>query len=133
MTEDKKAAYDTLYYILVNTLRIFAPVAPILSEKLYRNLTGEESVHLASWPVIPERYADEGLIRDVDTVRRVIRLTRSIREKEKVKNRQPLSLMQVAMNDTESAEIIASFADIIREELNVKKLELYTIKNRLKL
>ena len=131
MTEDKKAAYDTLYYILVNTLRIFAPVAPILSEKLYRNLTGEESVHLASWPVIPERYADEGLIRDVDTVRRVIRLTRSIREKEKVKNRQPLSLMQVAMNDTESAEIIASFADIIREELNVKKLELLSDADRI--
>ena len=99
-------------------------MAPILSEKLYRILTGEESVHLADWPSIPEAYADDKLIADVELVRRVIRLTRSIREKQKVKNRQPLSLMQIALNDPAGAQVVASFADIIKEELNVKELEI---------
>ncbi|MBQ3864306.1 MAG: isoleucine--tRNA ligase [Clostridia bacterium] len=124
MTEDKQAAYDTLYYVLVNLIKLYAPVAPILSEKLYRNLTGEESVHLADWPSIPESFADDKLIADVELVRRVIRLTRSIREKQKVKNRQPLSLMQIALNDAAGAQVVSSFADIIKEELNVKDLEI---------
>ena len=124
MTEDKQAAYDTLYYVLVNLIKLYAPVAPILSEKLYRILTGEESVHLADWPSIPESYADDKLIADVELVRRVIRLTRSIREKQKVKNRQPLSLMQIALNDPAGTEVVATFADIIKEELNVKELEI---------
>ncbi len=124
MTEDKQAAYDTLYYVLVNLLKLYAPVAPILSEKLYRILTGEESVHLADWPQIPSSFADDELIADVELVRRVIRLTRSIREKQKVKNRQPLSLMQIALTDARGTEVIRAFADIIKEELNVKNLEI---------
>ena len=53
------------------------------------------------------------MLADVELVRRVIRLTRSIREKQKVKNRQPLSLMQIALNDPAGAQVVASFADII--------------------
>ena len=124
MTEDKKAAYDTLYYVLVSILKLYAPVAPYLSEKLYRILTGEESVHLAVWPQIPDRFADDRLLADVELTRRVIRLGRSIREKQNIKNRQPLQLMQVAMNDREGAEVIRSFSDLIREELNIKQLEI---------
>lgn len=124
MTEDKQAAYSTLYYVLVNTLRLYAPVAPILSEKLYRILTGEESVHLADWPTIPAAFADDELLAQVELVQDVIGLARSIREKQRVKNRQPLSLMQVALNTPEKTAVIASFADIIKEELNIKELEI---------
>lgn len=124
MTEDKRNAYDTLYYVLVNLLKLFAPVAPILSEKLYRNLTGEASVHLADWPQIPDSFADDALLENVELVRRVIRQARSIREKQRVKNRQPLSLMQIALNHPEGNSVIRRFSDIIREELNVKQLEI---------
>ena len=124
MSADKQNAYDTLYYVLVNTLKLLAPVAPILSEKLYRNLTGETSVHLAAWPEIPADYADDALLRQVELVQDVIGLARSIREKQRVKNRQPLSLMQVALSDPAGADIIRSFTAIISEELNVKKLDI---------
>lgn len=124
MTDDKQAAYGTLYYVLVNTLRLYAPVAPILSEKLYRILTDEESVHLADWPAIPAEFANDELLDQVELVQDVIGLARSIREKQRVKNRQPLSLMQVALNTSEKIAVIADFADIIKEELNIKELEI---------
>ena len=124
MSADKQCAYDTLYYVLVNTLKLFAPVAPILAEKLYRNLTGEESVHLASWPEIPAEYADNELLEQVELVQDVIGLTRSIREKQRVKNRQPLSKMQIALSDPSKTDVIRAFSAIITEELNIKAMEI---------
>ena len=124
MSEDKKQAYDTLYYTLVTILKLFAPVAPIISEELYRNLTGESSVHLAAWPVVPESFANPELLRNVELVQDVITLARSIREKQRIKNRQPLRAMQVAVNDSAQVEVIRAFSQIIQEELNIKSLEL---------
>ena len=124
MSADKRNAYETLYYVLVNTIKLFAPVAPILSEELYRNLTGEDSVHLTDWPVIDESYADDKLLHQVELVQQVIWLARSIREKQRVKNRQPLQLMQVAFSNHDDAKIIEGFKQIISEELNVKNLDI---------
>lgn len=124
MSADKQNAYETLYYVLVNTVKLFAPVAPILAEELYRNLTGEESVHLTEWPQISESYADEQLLHQVELVQQVIWLARSIREKQRVKNRQPLQLMQVAFSNPEDAAVIEDFKQIISEELNVKELDI---------
>ena len=121
---DKQAAYNTLYYVLVSTIKLFAPVAPYLAEKLYIILTGNESVHLANWPLIPSAFKNDELLSSVDLVRKVIRLARSIREKQNVKNRQPLLLMQIACSDADKRSILTSFCDIIREELNVKAVEL---------
>ncbi len=56
MSEDKRCAYETLYYVLVNLTKLFAPAAPILSEKIYQVLTDEYSVHLTEWPDICEEY-----------------------------------------------------------------------------
>ena len=75
--------------MLVNLTKLFAPVAPIIAEKIYRNLTGEESVHLAAWPTIPDAYQNEELVEKVDLVQRLISLARSIRQKNRIKNRQP--------------------------------------------
>ncbi len=124
MSEDKRQAYDTLYFTLVSTLKLYAPVAPIIAEELYRNLTGEESVHLADWPVIPAEWADPQLLRQVELVQSVIALARSIREKQRVKTRQPLRRMQAALSDAAQADTIRTFSDIIREELNIKELEI---------
>lgn len=123
LSEDKKNAYDTLYYVLVNTAKLFAPVAPIIAEKIYKLFTGEFSVHLAAWPDIPESFKNDKLVRSVDNVQDVITLARSIRSKNKVKNRQPLSLLKVAISDAEQFAELAEFKDVIAEELNVKTVE----------
>ena len=122
-SEDKKNAYDTLYYVLVNLTKLFAPVAPIVSEKIYKILTGENSVHLAAWPDVPESFRDDGLVADIDLVQQIITLARSIRAKNRVKNRQPLKTLRVALSDPSAAEKMAAFRDTIAEELNVKTVE----------
>ena len=124
MTQDKKNAYETLYYVLVNMTKLFAPVAPIISEKIYQTLTGEFSVHLADFPVIPENFKDDELLEHVKLVRNVIYLARSIRNKNKVKNRQPLSTLKVILSDKKDNSVVESFKDIIAEELNVKNVEI---------
>ena len=124
LTEDKKQAYDTLYYVLVNTAKLFAPVAPIISEKIYKLFTDDYSVHLASWPEIPEEFKDEELVKNVDLVQETITLARSIRNKNRVKNRQPLSELKLAISDAGRLSSIAEFTDVIAEELNVKRVEL---------
>ena len=123
MSDDKHNAYETLYYVLVNMTKLFAPVAPIISEKLYQTLTGGFSVHLDSWPEIPESFKDEDLLNQVTLVRNVITLARSIRNKNKVKNRQPLSTLKVILSDSRDNAVVESFKDIIAEELNVKSVE----------
>ncbi len=124
MSEDKKNAYETLYYVLVNITKLFAPVAPIISEKIYQTLTDGFSVHLDTWPEIPESVRDDELLEQVKLVRQVIYLTRSIRSKNNVKNRQPLSKLSVALANAEDASVIEAFSDIIAEELNVKSVEI---------
>ncbi len=124
MSEDKQNAYETLYYVLVSTTKLFAPVAPIISEKVYQILTGEFSVHLADWPTVPAEYEDAQLIADVKLVQDVIYLARSIRNKNNVKNRQPLSSLRIALADAGKDSVVEGFKDIIAEELNVKKVEI---------
>ena len=124
MTHDKKQALETLYYVLVNTTKLFAPVAPIISEKIYQTLTDGFSVHLEDFPVIPEEFKDEELLAQVKLVRNVIYLARSIRSKNKVKNRQPLSTLRVVLSEKAGNAVVESFSDIIAEELNVKHVEI---------
>jgi len=124
MDESKRCAYETLYYVLVNTAKLFAPVAPIIAEKIYKLFTDELSVHLADWPVIPDCYKDDKLVESIALVQDAISLARSIRNKNRVKNRQPLSLMQLAMSDSSKLRQISAFTDVIAEELNVKEVVL---------
>ncbi len=124
MSEDKKNAYETLYYILVNTCKILAPVAPIVSERVYKALTDKESVHLESWPNISEEYKNESLLKENNLVQDVIHLARGIRNKNNVKNRQPLSLLEVAFTDSEVAKSMEEYKSIIAEELNVKVVKI---------
>ena len=122
MTEDKRNAYDTLCYVLVNTCKLFAPAAPILSDYLYRTLTGGDSVHLAPWPEIPQTYANPALLHEISVVRNVISLAHALRNKNNIKIRQPLSTLRAALASKESAEIVSRFTDIIADELNVKQV-----------
>ncbi len=124
MSEDKLSAYQTLYYVLLNLTKIFAPVAPIISEKVFQVLTNAESVHLEEWPTIPEEYCDDGLLERVGLVQDIISLARSIRNKNGIKNRQPLNTLNVAFSSEGKVELLREFKDIIAEELNVKNVVL---------
>ncbi len=124
MSGDKENAYETLYYVLVCTTKLFAPVAPIISEKMYKVLTGGFSVHLEKWPEIPKAFANEDLIAHVALVREIIYLARSIRNRNRIKNRQPLSCLKVALPDPSKNVVITAFKDTIAEELNVKDVVL---------
>ena len=91
---------------------------------MYKLLTGELSVHLADWEEIPEAYANAELLGKIDTVQSVIALARNIRNKNKVKNRQPLSLLRVASTDPAKVEVIREFEEILKEDLNIKNIEI---------
>ena len=124
MPTDKVAAYMTLHTALVTLAKIAAPMLPFLAEDIYRNLVAErdpsapESVHLCDFPTPDARFADEALLRDMDTVLSVVTLGRAARASAAVKNRQPLSTMFVKAEAT----LREGYLDIIRDELNVKEV-----------
>lgn len=124
MSEEKQNAYKTMYYVLVCTTKLFAPVAPIISEKIYKILTDGLSVHLAQWAELPKAFEDKELLSKVALVQEVIYLARSIRNKNHIKNRQPLSSLKIALPDISDNGIIEEFKETITEELNVKNIEL---------
>ncbi len=123
MTADKQSAYETLYYVLVSTTKLLAPVAPIMAEQIFKTLTGGLSVHLEAWPQIPDMYKNEELIQNVTLVQEVIYLARTIRNKNQIKNRQPLSSVKIALSEQKMCDVIIEFKDVIAEELNIKNVE----------
>lgn len=114
-------AFNTLYTVLETLTRVTAPLLPMVSEVIWRGLTGERSVHLADFPQADQFPADDGLVRAMDEVRGVCSATSSVRKAHKLRNRLPLPKVTVAL--PESARL-ADFADIIRDEVNVKEVAL---------
>ena len=119
LTEDKKAAYATTYEVLVGVAKLIAPIAPFISDEIYINLTGEETVHVAYMPKADESLIDKNVEERMDLVRTLVSLGRGIREKERIKVRQPLNEVLV---DGKYESIISDLTPLITEELNVKKV-----------
>ena len=120
LTEDKKAVYKTTYDVLVGITKLMAPFAPFLSDEMYINLTNEESVHLAYFPEYDSSLIDENSEERMDVVRALVGLGRGVREKEKIKVRQPLSSVLV---DGKYEELIGDLTPLIMEELNIKEVK----------
>ena len=120
---DKKDAYDTLYTMLVTIAKVAAPLLPFTTEAIYRNLTGERSIHLADWPDASSFPINETILHSIDTVRRVCSLGHSVRNQAQVRVRQPLPEVIIAGNMAQLAE---GYTDIIMDELNVKKVRFTT-------
>ena len=123
MTLSKKSVYITTYEVLEGLSRLIAPITPFISEELYRDLTGLESVHLASYPVANEKLIDSALEEKMDLVREVIRLGRNGREEAKIKVREPLSEVYL---DGKLENKIHDLVPLILEELNVKEVKFIT-------
>jgi isoleucyl-tRNA synthetase len=114
-----EAAFRTLWYALVQSLRVVSPVMPFLAEHLWRNLVpdGPSSVHLAPWPDPVE--PDRELLAEIAEVRRVVELGRQARSASQLKLRQPLRRLVVAG----ASERAQAHTDEIAEELRVKGVE----------
>ncbi len=121
---DKANAYSTLYYVLVQLSLIMAPFTPFLAEELYRKLTGGESVHLLDWP--EPGHINELAIQEMQYTREAITYGLAERAKAGIKVRQPLASVKVwnAFDVGESSEHLEAYLEIIKEELNVKEVEL---------
>lgn len=119
LTVDKKSVYNTTYEILVGISQLFAPFAPYLSEEIYTNLTGEDSVHLSSYPVVNEDLINNDLEYRMDLAKDFVTLGRSSRETAKIKVRQPISKIFV---DQRFKSIMGYLEPLIKEELNVKEI-----------
>lgn len=119
MDDSKKAVYITTYEVLLGLSKLCAPVIPYITEEIYRNLTGLESVHLSDFPKYDEKLIDNKIEERMDLVRNLISLGRNVREEAKIKVRQPIS--EVIL-DGKKEKIIGDLVDLIKEELNVKNV-----------
>ncbi len=119
MSNSKKSVYQTTYEVLVGLSKLIAPITPFIAEELYRNLTNEESVHLADYPKSKPELYNPKLEEKMDLVRNFIRLGRNIREEVKIKVREPLKCVYL---DGRKKEIIGNLVPLIEEELNVKEV-----------
>jgi isoleucyl-tRNA synthetase len=129
---DKKAAYATLYHVLVNTIKCLSPILPFTTETVYQNLVKHmhsdtcESVHLTDFPDENEKWINDDLITKVDTLKKLVELGRSARSDSDQKIRQPLAKVLFALEDDDLANFIIENQGIILDELNVKGIERIT-------
>lgn len=119
LNNSKKAVYQTTYQVLEGLCRLMAPISPFITEEIYRNLTGCESVHLADYPEADKTKYQDKIEEKMDLVRDLISLGRNAREEAKIKVRQPISEVII---DSKNKSVIGDLVDLIKEELNVKEV-----------
>lgn len=121
--EEDRDAIDTLHTVLEVTCRLAAPLLPLITEVIWRGLTGERSVHLTDWPAESDLPHDGELVAAMDEVRSVCSTVLSLRKAQNLRVRLPLAEVTIAAPD---AERLRPFADLVADEVNVKKVDLTT-------
>jgi len=112
-------AFDTLWTVLETVCRVTAPLMPLVTEEVWRGLTGERSVHLADWPDRDELPADDGLVAAMDAVRDVCSAGSALRKAAGLRNRLPLANLTVVADGVG----LRPYASLIADELNVKGVD----------
>ncbi|PZE66479.1 isoleucine--tRNA ligase [Curtobacterium sp. MCBD17_021] len=118
---EARAAFDTLFTVLETLARVAAPLAPLVTEEVWKGLTGDRSVHLTDWPSADEFPADDALVAAMDRVRDVASKGLALRKATGKRVRLPLATLTLVVPDTAAVE---PFSDILRDELNVKRVVL---------
>ena len=130
MTEDKLAAYQTLYTCLETVAMLAAPFAPFMMDRIFRDLNAvsgrhtESSVHLSTYPKADEALIDSSLEEMMSLAQRVSSMVLALRRKVSIKVRQPLTKILIPVLDPAMARHIAAVRNLILGEVNVKELEL---------
>ena len=128
--KDKISAYQTLYTCLETVARLSAPVAPFFMDRLYSDLTRTtnkdafESVHLADFPEYDSSMVDKELESKMEKAQTISSLVLSIRQKERIKVRQPLQKIMIPVLDEYQKMEIEAVGDLIKSEVNVREIEL---------
>jgi isoleucyl-tRNA synthetase len=126
MTNNKKAAYQTLHECLLTVSQLMSPIAPFFGEWLYRSVTNQgasNSVHLTLFPSVSEAAIDPNLEAAMDLAQRTSSLVHSLRKNHKLKVRQPLGRMLVPVVSKEFRASMEKVEDLILSEVNIKQLE----------
>lgn len=123
LTPDKLAAYQTLYECLETVAVLMSPFAPFYAERLYRDLKGGGSVHLAYMPQPKEEEIDKALEQRMELAQTFSSMIHAIRKKVNLKVRQPLQKVLIPVFDAALQAQIAGVKDIILSEVNVKELQ----------
>lgn len=134
---DKDEAYETLHYVLVTLSKLMAPFCPFVAEEIYKNLTGEESVHLCDFPAADEKLIDDKLNENMSAVREIISIGLQKRAEVKIKVRQPLATVSLSDKYQKLLDTIFDPSDknfmehIIMEELNVRSVSMNILQAKL--
>jgi isoleucyl-tRNA synthetase len=125
---DKASAYATLYEVLQVFSEVIAPMLPFVSEAIYQNLVAEplgktgDSVHLREYPQVDSLRIDLDLESRVEQTRQVVGLGRALRERHRLRTRQPLARVVIVHHESAICEAIRSQSSVIADELNVKEV-----------
>ncbi len=129
MDTDKLAAYQTLHECLVAVSKLMAPIAPFYADQLYRDLTGETSVHLAKFPTSNSALIDEHLERCMQLAQQTTSMILALRKKANKKVRQPLQKAVMPVADEATLAALNDVAELIKTEVNIKELQVVTAEN----
>lgn len=127
--DEKIAAYQTLRFVLQTIVKLMAPAAPFLSEQIYLLLRKQDepvSVHLCRIPDVNNDHIDQALEHRMEKAQKIVSLARSLREKSKIRVRQPLRRILLPVDTPQERRDIQAVADIIKDELNIKDIEFVT-------
>jgi isoleucyl-tRNA synthetase len=129
---DARAAFEALWYALVQALRCVAPVMPFLTDEMWQNLVrgvcdgAPQGIHLAGYPEVREELRDPELLDAMESVKAVVELGRRSRDDARIKLRQPLRAVIVATDDPARRGHIAQHVELVAAELGVKEVRLTT-------
>ncbi len=122
---DKAQAYQSIWYALMNLVKVACPFIPYISEEIYQNLKTDdmpESIHLCDFPVAKAENRDERLELKMSLTRKAVSMGRALRSLHTLKTRQPLKSMFMVTTDIDEKSVLLEMSDIIKEELNVKEV-----------
>lgn len=128
MNGDKRAAYQTLYEVLMATIKMASPIIPFLTEDLFQNLRKDndaESIHLTDFPAVSteqQAHINKTVEQKMQLAQTVVEMARALRSENQIKIRQPLAEISVFVEDAAMHTALEHLDEIILEELNVKKL-----------
>ncbi len=127
---DKIAAYQTLYTCLLTVSKLASPIAPFFMDQLFKDLTqvnsqdNTESVHLTTFPKYETSFIDKVLEHKMEKAQLIASMALSLRQKEKIKVRQPLQRIMIPVQNEEERNEIEAVQDLIKSEVNVKEIQL---------